>query len=95
VLFSNPLPGKDGEINVVYDVKTTNPDGKVEEAKNLKAAKVDMTGKTLSNIFLADDLMGFSDEKSDPSGDWVFEFAVHDLNRKVIVPLKLKLTLQD
>ncbi|MDR1191101.1 MAG: hypothetical protein LBK60_05460 [Verrucomicrobiales bacterium] len=93
--FTNPLPAANGKINVTYDAKLTQPNGKVNEMKNLFGADGDVTGKKLTNVFLVEELLHLIAEPGDPAGEWLFEFAVHDLNRKVTVPLKLTLTLTE
>jgi hypothetical protein len=93
--FTNPLLAANGKANVTYDSKITQPDGKVVERKNLRGTNGDLTGKKLTNVFLTEDFVYFIVEPGDPAGQWLFEFAVHDLNRKVTVPLKLTLTLTE
>ena len=92
--FINPKPDAAGNIDITYDLKTTRPNGKVTEQKNLKAAKCSFDGKNPKNVYLAEELTGFRGDPDDPVGVWTFEFKVRDNNRGVIVPLKVQLTLE-
>jgi len=93
LLFANPKPDKNENIDVTYDLKITRPNNKVTEQKNLVAGKFRVKDKNLRNIFMAEQLTGFLGEATDPLGEWVFEFQVRDNIRGTVVPLKLKLTL--
>lgn len=93
LMYANPMPDKDGNIDISYDVKTTKPDNNVTEQKNLTGSKSSAKGKNLKNMFLAEHLTVFIGEESDTAGEWVFEYRVRDNIRGVVVPLKLKLML--
>jgi hypothetical protein len=92
IFFANPRPDERAWVDVTCDIKITRPNGKVTEHKKLKAMKAQIKGSP-TNTFLAEPVIGFIGEDSDPLGDWIVEVVVQDLNRKVAVPVKTRFVL--
>jgi hypothetical protein len=92
IFFANPSPDERSWVDVVCDIKTTRPNGKVTEDKGLKAMKAQLNGPA-TNTFLAEPVIGFVGDDSDPVGDWIFDVVVRDLNKKISIPVRVKFTL--
>ena len=92
IFFANPRADARDSVDVVCDIKISRPNGKTTEDKGAKAMKGRIEGAA-TNTFLAESVIGFVGEDSDPLGDWIVEVVVRDLNRKVSVPVKTKFTL--
>ncbi len=91
-LFANPQTDSEGGVDVTCDIRISRPNGKVTDDKGVTAYKGPLKGAANSQ-FLADTVIAFVGEDSDPLGDWVVEVTVHDLNRNAVVPLKTTFTL--
>ena len=92
IFFANPRPDRDGTVRVTCDVKITRPNGRVTEDRDLEGMKDRIEGAA-TNTYLAHTVIRFVGEDTDPLGDWIVEVVVHDLNRKVSVPVRTKFTL--
>jgi hypothetical protein len=92
IFFANPQQNDDKWVDVKCDIKITRPNGKVTENKGVNAMRLQLEGPATST-FMAEPVIGFLGEESDPLGDWLFEVTLHDLNRKVSIPVKTKFTL--
>ena len=92
IFFANPRPDKDGIVRVTCDVKIIRPNSRITEDSNLEGIEDRIEGPA-TNTYLAHTVIGFVGEDTDPLGNWIIEVIVHDLNRKVSVPVKTKFTM--
>jgi hypothetical protein len=93
IFFSPPMVDANGEANVTCDITLQRPNGSVTKDEGMEAFKGKLPGHPAST-FLAKPVIEFSGDPGDPLGDWIIEVTVHDLNRKVAIPLTTKFQLE-
>lgn len=92
VFITNPQKDAASDVNVSFDLKLTDPNGKISQEKG-EALKGHYTGAP-KDMALAP-VGGFDGEKTDPKGEYTLDVTLHDLNRKIDLPLKVKFTLSE
>lgn len=89
IFFGNLSPAADGSANLTCDIDITRPDG---TASMHQADAVCFRGMVKGkvnpgSIFLADQVIGFLGEPSDPAGKWQVRVTLKDNVRKTVLPL--------
>jgi hypothetical protein len=92
--FSNPKLNDERLANISCDIKVIQPDGVVaSNHPDLVCFRGEIKGSTY-NIYLAEPVMNFIGEPTDPIGMWTVEVTLKDNIRKVVLPMKTTFTLE-
>lgn len=92
IFISNPAKDADGYVKVTCDLRMVRPDGTQSLAQSGVPCMVGhLPGNPLS-IFLAEPVVGFLGEPSDPVGEWTFFVTLDDTNRRARLELKASFT---
>ena len=87
VFLVNPKVGAKGEVDVSCDLKVTRPDGTTSvDEKNVVCLKGPILGGQY-NMRLAEPVLGFVGEDTDPIGTWQVDVTLRDVPREVTLSL--------
>jgi len=92
IFVTNPSKDADGNINVTCDLQMTRPDGTLSIDKSGVACMVGPLPGDPMNVYLADPVVGFLGELSDPVGKWVFRVRLKDVVRDITLELETSFT---
>ena len=87
IFIVNPMPGPDGAVNVVCDVRVVRPDGSESiSAKDQPCLRGKLSGNPY-NIRLSPVALPFIGEEGDPLGKWTVDITLRDKVRNVALDL--------
>jgi len=87
VFFTNPAKDAQGNVRILCDYLVVRPDGSVsQEVKGAVCAQGALRGGPY-NVRLANQLIGFTGEASDPEGAWTIKARLTDVVRGASVDL--------
>lgn len=92
IFLTNPMPDKEGALNVTCDVRTIRPNGRVTLHRELRALRRKDVGHR-AHLYLSEFVVTMSGEDGDPLGEWVLEIVVRDSNRGIEIPIVGRYTL--
>ena len=87
IFLVNPKVGAAAEVDVRCDLKVTRPDGTLSiDEKNVVCMKGPLMGSPF-NMRLAEPVLGFVGEDTDPIGTWQVDVTLRDVPREVTLSL--------
>jgi hypothetical protein len=92
IFISNPAKDSGDNVNVTCDLRLERPDGsRSVDQPDAPCMIGHLPGDPL-NLYLADPVMGFLGEASDPVGQWTFHVTLKDGIRKTSLELQSSFT---
>lgn len=85
LFLTNPSADRTGSVDVTCDLRMVRPNGKVTERRDLRVLRKKTV--PVPRTYMSEFVLTMTGEETDPVGEWVLEFVVHDRVRGVALPI--------